>query len=127
MKSIFQNVGSLVAILIAAAALSGCAVGQGEHLQHHPEAAAAKSSTDMGRGGSTGQMGMMGGGADGQKGMMGGGQMGMTDKKSMCEMHNKMMSSKTPEERSAMMDEHMKSMSPEMRQHHMEMMQQQCK
>ena len=114
MKSVFQNAGSLIAVLIAAAALSGCAVGQEEHLQHHPEAASATSPGGMGQGGTTGQMGMMGNA---------GGQM---DMKSMCEMHNKMMSSKTPAEQTAMMDDHMKSMSPEMRQHHMKMMQQ-CK
>ena len=115
MKSVFRNARSLVAVLIAAAALSGCATNQqDEHAQHHPEATSATSPGAMGRGGSTGQMGMMGGA---------GSQM---DMKSMCEMHNKMMSSKTPEERSAMMAEHMKSMSPEMRQRHMEMMQQ-CK
>ena len=142
MKSVFHSAGSLVAVLIAAAALTGCAAGQGEHLQHHPEAASATSPGEMGRGGSTGQMGMMGGagpdgqkgmmggGADGQKGMMGGGadgQMGMMDKKSMCEMHDKMMGAKTPAERTAMMDDRMKNMSPEARQKHMEMMKQQCK
>lgn len=141
MQSIFQSAGSLVAVLIAAAALTGCATSQEEHRQHHPEAAAAGSPADMGRGGSTAQMGamggagpdgqrgMMGGGADGQKGMMGGGagQMGMMDKKSMCEMHDKMMSGKTPAERTAMMDDRMKNMSPEERQKHMEMMKQQCK
>ena len=113
MKSIFQSLGSRVAVLIAAIALTGCAAIRDEHRQHQLEASSATSPGGMGRGGSTGQMGMMGGA---------GGQM---DMKSMCEMHNK-MSSKTPKERSAMMDEHMKSMSPEMRQRHMEMMQQ-CK
>ena len=139
MKSIFQSAGSLVAVLIAAAALAGCAAGQEERMQHRPEAASATSPGGMGQGGSTGQMGMMGGagpdgqkgmmgGADGQKGMMGaGGQMGMMDKKSMCEMHDKMMSAKTPAERTAIMDDHMKNMSPEARQKHMEMMKQQCK
>jgi hypothetical protein len=38
-----------------------------------------------------------------------------------------MMSARTPEERSAMMNERMKNMSPEMRQRYMEMMQQQCR
>jgi hypothetical protein len=33
----------------------------------------------------------------------------------MCEMHRKMMGSMTPAQQQAMMDEHMKSMSPEMR------------
>jgi hypothetical protein len=70
MKSVFRSAGSFVAVLIAAAALSGCAAGQEEHLQHHPEAASATAPGSMSRGGSTGQMGMTGG-ADGQMGMMG--------------------------------------------------------
>ncbi len=49
------------------------------------------------------------------------------DMKAMCEMHQKMMSTKTPEERQAMMDQHMKSMSPEKMKAHMEMMQNKCK
>jgi hypothetical protein len=127
MKPIFRSAGSFVAILIAATALTGCAASQEQdHVQHHPEGASATSPGGMGRGGSTGQKGMMGG-ADGQMGMMGRDRTGeKMDMKSMCEMHNKMMSSKTPQERTAMMDDHMKSMSPEMRQQHMEMMQQ-CK
>jgi hypothetical protein len=39
----------------------------------------------------------------------------MMDVKSMCEMHRKMMAGKTPAQEQAHMDEHMKSMSPEMR------------
>ena len=48
------------------------------------------------------------------------------DMKAMCAMHEKMKSTKTPEEQKAMMDEHMKTMSPESMQKHMEMMAQ-CK
>jgi hypothetical protein len=55
------------------------------------------------------------------------GQMGRMDMKSMCAMHHDMMAKKTPEEREAMMKEHMPSMSPEMRRQHMAMMDQQCK
>jgi hypothetical protein len=114
MKSFFQSAGSLLAVFVAVAALNGCAAMQEKHEQHHPEASAPGSPGGMGQGGTTGQMGMMAGA---------GGQM---DMKSMCEMHNRMMSSKTPAEQTAMMDDHMKSMSPEMRQKHMEMMQK-CK
>lgn len=49
----------------------------------------------------------------------------MMDAKAMCEMHKGMMAGKTPQERQAMMDEHMKSMSPEMRQR-MQAMHAQC-
>lgn len=123
MKRFFQKTSSLIAVLAAAAALAGCAANQtqpktgDEHKEHHPAGAVAQPS---------GGMGMMGQGGGGQMGMMGqgGGQM---DMKSMCTMHDRMKNARTPEERGAMMDERMKGMSPEMRQRHMEMMQQQCK
>jgi hypothetical protein len=99
-------------ILIASAALSGCAGLKEQHEQHHTEAASAGSQGTMGRGGpGGGQMGMM----------------GNMDMKSMCEMHDRMMNAKTPEERSAMMNEHMKNMPPEMRERQIEMMRQQCR
>ena len=140
---------SLMAILFAATALAGCAatqqrsqepssqgsITQEEHQAHHPQGAAAQPSGTTGQGGMMGggQGGMMGGG---QGGMMGGGQGGMMgqggaagqmDMKSMCEMRDRMRNARTPEERSAMMNERMKNMSPEMRQRYMEMMQQQCR
>lgn len=108
MKSNFRGAVSLAAVFIAAAALTGCTAMQEKHRQHHPAVSATGSPGSMGRGGSAGQMGMM-------------------DAKSMCEMHDRMMSAKTPAERTAMMDERMKNSSPEERQRHMEMMKQQCK
>jgi hypothetical protein len=56
-----------------------------------------------------------------------GSRMGMMDMQAMCEQHRAMMSNKTPEARQAMMTAHMKSMSPEQMQQHMQMMQEQCK
>jgi hypothetical protein len=56
-------------------------------------------------------------------GSMGAG--GNMDMQAMCEMHTKMMAGKTPQERKAMMDERMKSMSAEERQR-MEAMMQRC-
>ena len=52
--------------------------------------------------------------------------MGAMDMQSHCEMHKKMMSDKSPAEQQAMMNEHMKSMTPEMRQR-MQAMHEQCK
>jgi hypothetical protein len=52
--------------------------------------------------------------------------MGTMDMQSMCEMHKKMMSGKPSAEQQAMMQEHMKSMTPEMRQR-MQAMHEQCK
>ena len=85
-------------------ALSGCATP-----------GASQDSTMM----SGGSGGMMAGGSDGKMSMM--------DMKSMCEMHNKMMSSKTAEERKTLMDTRMKDMSLEMREKHMAMMMEKCK
>lgn len=42
--------------------------------------------------------------------------MGAMDMQAMCEMHRKMMSGKLPAEQQVMMQENMKSMTPEMRQ-----------
>jgi hypothetical protein len=57
-----------------------------------------------------------------------GGPMHMSsgDMQAMRNMHNQMMSGKTPEQRRAIIEEHAKSMSPDMR-HRMEMMQHHCK
>ncbi len=52
--------------------------------------------------------------------------MGAMDMQSHCEMHKKMMSGKPSAEQKAMMQEHMKSMTPEMRQR-MHAMHEQCK
>jgi uncharacterized lipoprotein YajG len=63
------------------------------------------------------------------QGSSGAGTMGMgagmmdADMNKMCrDMHDKMASAKTPEERQAMMQENMKSMTPEMRQRMQERM-----
>jgi len=52
--------------------------------------------------------------------------MGAMDMQAHCEMHKKMMSGKPSAEQQAMMQEHMKSMTPEMRQR-MQAMHDQCK
>lgn len=131
---------ALVAALLAVAALAGCAatqqkgreapsrggVSQEEHRAHHPQGATAQPPAATGAGTAARQGGMMGG----QGGMMGGqgGMMGgQMDMKSMCDMHEKMKRSRTPQERSAMMDDTMKNMTPEMRQRHLEMMERQCR
>jgi len=124
---------ALVAALLAVAALAGCAatqqkgreapsrggVSQEEHRAHHPQGATAQPPASTGAGTAARQGGMMGG----QGGMMG----GQMDMKSMCDMHEKMKRSRTPQERSAMMDDTMKNMTPEMRQRHLEMMERQCR
>lgn len=52
--------------------------------------------------------------------------MAAMDMQSHCDMHKKMMSGKPSAEQQAMMQEHMKSMTPEMRQK-MQVMHEQCK
>lgn len=63
--------------------------------------------------------------------MMGGGQMPMGDMVQMCDMHQKMMAGKSPQEQQAMMEQHMKAMhgnnvTPEMVAQHREMMDKNC-
>lgn len=110
--------------LVAAITLAGCT-----GMQHR-----GPHGGMMGQGGTTGQGGQMGqggmmmgqGGQMGQGGMMMG-QGGQMDMKSMCAMHERMKSARTPQERSAMMDQYMTNMTPEMRQRHMEMLERQCR
>jgi hypothetical protein len=70
-------------------------------------------------GGQTGA-GMMGGTAAGKMGP------GGMDTNQMCAMYRSIQNAPA-DQRQAMMDQHMKGMSAEMRQQHMEMMRQQCK
>lgn len=101
------------AAIVAAMAMTGCATTQdAEYSQHHPDTTTAPTAGMMSPSGARGQMAMM--------------DMKDMDMKSMCEMHKKMTSTKTSEELKAMMEERMKSMSPEMMKKHMAMMQQ-CK
>lgn len=134
------NPKALIATLLAVAALAGCAatqqpgrearsqggVSQEEQRAHHPQDAAAQPPATTGAGTAARQGAMMGG----QGGMMGGqgGMMGgQMELKSMCDMHERMKRSRTPQERSAMMEDTMKNMTPEMRQRHVEMMERQCR
>lgn len=116
-----STLASRFASIMLAALLTACAMpnkgaptDDADHKAHHPEAAASSAPPSPAQ----------------RPGPTGVGQMGMMDSmdmKTMCDMHKKMMSSKTPAEREAMMDRNMKSMSPEMRQKHMEMMEAKCR
>lgn len=55
------------------------------------------------------------------------GMMGSMDSKTMCDTHKEMMNSKSPVEREAMMDQTLKSMAPDVRRQHLEMMSEMCK
>lgn len=62
----------------------------------------------------------------GSMGGMGGMSGGQMDMQAMCEMHKGMMAGKSTAEQQTMMNEHMKSMSPEMRTR-MQAMHEKCK
>lgn len=87
---------TLIGLCIAAAALAASAQTPDEHKGHHPEAAAPTAAPTP----------------KPASGTMGGGKMGAMDQhmKAMQAMHDKMAAAKTPEERQALMAEHMKLM-----------------
>lgn len=109
MQISFNSLTRLLAVLAMAATLGACA--SPERGANNP--AQQSGSTTMGSG-------MMGS-------MQSGGPMmsGQADKDAMCAMHRNMQNA-TREQRQSMMDQQMPGMSPEMRQRHMQMMQQHC-
>ncbi|WGG52355.1 hypothetical protein [Rugamonas sp. DEMB1] len=98
----FAPSAALIATLLA---LAGCATPQDEHRGHHPQSAAPAGGAKTGAHG----------------------EMPMMEMKRMCEMHANMMRGKTPEERQAMMAEHMKGDSAETMKKKMTMMDEKCK
>lgn len=110
-----RTVPVILAGLLAACATQSKSTGgdDAEHKAHHPEksTSVAPSPSMPARPNESSQMGMM----------------SSMDMKSMCDMHRKMMGSKSPAEREAMMEQRMPSMSPEMRRQHMEMMDAKCR
>jgi hypothetical protein len=99
---------TLVGICIASASLSVMAQTADEHKAHHPAGSTSPAPSQMNAASKPTGAGQMGGMAKMDEQM-----------KAMQAMHEKMMAAKTPEERQALMDEHMKLM-----QDGMEMMQQ---
>jgi len=113
----------ILAGLLVTAGLVACANPEGDqgHEQHHPgQSANAAGPGNAGESSSTG--GMMG------RGMTGASEGGphTMDKDAMCAMYRGMRDAPSEQERQAMMERNMPGMSPEVRQQHMEMMQQQC-
>lgn len=109
MKS-FSPMTRFFSPFLMATVLAACAVPQdSQHKEHHPDTSSPPQTSGATSSG------------------MANGQMSSMDMQAMCDMHRKMMGAKTPEERQAMMDDRMKTMSPEMMQRHMQMMEQQCK
>lgn len=48
-------------------------------------------------------------------------------RQAMCDLNERMMAARTPEERQALQERYMQGMSPEMRERHMEMMRERCR
>lgn len=101
---------SIATFTAATLAISACAAIDDPHDGHHPSSAApaqvaqAKPATPASGMGGMGGMGNMGD-------MSGAGMPAMeAQMKAMREMHRKMSAAKTPEERNALMAEHMKVM-----------------
>ena len=110
------------AALLASLALVACTTPGGSgHAGHHPDRA-AQGTAQGGGAGTGGQAGAatMSGAPSGQM------QPGQMDMGAMCAMHRDMQKM-PPEQRQGMMDEKMKGMTPELRQHHMDMMQRECR
>jgi hypothetical protein len=86
---------TLIGICVATASMGVLAQGAEEHKEHHPEGAAPATAAKKAPGQSIGPE-----------------KMAAMDQrmKDMQAMHEKMMSAKTPEERQALMAEHMKMM-----------------
>lgn len=110
MKPTFSSI-SLVASALAMVLLTGCSAMREMHREHHPETSSSQASQTKSSGASASSAG----------------QMGMMESGAMCDMHEKLMSAKTPGQRQAMMDDRMKDMSQQMRQKNLEMMQEQCR
>ncbi len=94
---------AVLSMLLAGTALGAAAQTAAEHAQHHPGASATAPATPA-----AAQTAM-------PSNAMGPGQManmaGMDEHmKAMCAMHDRMAAAKTPEERQALMAEHMKLM-----------------
>jgi hypothetical protein len=111
------------AALLAGLAMVACTTpgDSGGHPAHHPGRAAQAAAQDgsAGTGGQAGAATMAGA----PPGPMKPGQMEMD---AMCAMHRNMQKM-PPEQRQGMMDEKMKGMTPGMRQHHIDMMQRECR
>ena len=107
----------ILAVVLAAAGLAACTPMQQEqdHRRHHPGRSVDAMAPSAGQHAAQGGMGA---------GMSGG--MGPADKEAMCARYRSMRDAPGEHARQAMMEREMGAMSPEMRQHHMDMMRKQC-
>ena len=101
MKPLHSILALSTATLLTACAGAGAMAPADEHAAHRAAAASAAAPDAAARGGMQGHM----------HGRM---QEGMQHTPEMQAMHEKMKNAKTPEERQALMNEHMKTMHPGM-------------
>lgn len=129
MLNLFNPALRRLAGLFALPVLAACAApgGTADHAGHH-RAAGCPADSAMHSGGGPAAGGMMGGqpgGAAMMRGQSGTAQERSSSATDMCSAYHAIQNA-APAERESMMDQQMKGMSAEMRQHHMEMMRQQC-
>lgn len=99
-------------------------LGSGTGSGAGPGSAAAAGSVGMGTPLTDGPGSMTGGGMSGATGSMPG--PGRADAAKMCQVQRNISGAKSPEERQALMDQYMPGMSPQMREQHLQMMQEMC-
>jgi hypothetical protein len=108
---------SLVALIVAGLPLLPAGAQEAQHDHQHPPApASAAAQADQASAAKTAEPPTATSGGE-----------GMMDTKAMCDMHRKMMATKSSKQRQAMADKQMKGMSAEQRQQHMKMMDEMCK
>jgi hypothetical protein len=111
----------LVLLFPLAVALTACQSGQmrapEESPPHHDAATAAGTSGSAGSGTASGS---------GSGPTYGGETAGVDKWQEMCAQSRRIMSAPTPEARQAMMEQAMPTISPEMRERHLEMMRKSC-
>jgi hypothetical protein len=111
----------LVLLFPLAVALTACQSGQmrapEESRPHHDAATAAGTSGSAGSGTAS---------DSGSGSTYGGETAGMSKWQEMCAQSRRIMSAPTPEARQAMMEQAMPTISPEMRERHLEMMRKSC-
>ncbi|MFL6675675.1 MAG: hypothetical protein ACJ8LG_20565 [Massilia sp.] len=123
------------AAALLGAALAGCGSWASQGRDQPATPMHRGPSTGAGWSGSTGatssggpEPGPGSAAAAGTPGQMGPG-MGigmMRDRQAMCDVVNNITSARTPEQRDALMSQYLAGMTPEMRERHLRMMQQQC-
>jgi hypothetical protein len=103
-------------LILIAGVLAGCQSWQSSTPAHKPPPPHRGAGTGAGFSGSAGQTGSGIGEKEAASSLYG-----------MCAMNREIMNARTPEARQAILERDMPNMSQEMREQHLEMMQQECR